>query len=147
MPLIRYAPGDFVEFDGAPAPDARTLRRLARVAGRERNAFILPSGQRWWPTYVARMAGQYLALEQIQFAQTAARRIEVRYVSQEREAIKDADRLHAYLRGATPEPMEIALIRVADIPRRPSGKFEDAVCEIDDAPATERTTSTRLAEC
>ena len=80
MPLIRYAPGDFVAFDAAPAPDARTLRRLARVAGRERNAFVLPSGRRWWPTYVVRAVGQYLAYDQIQFAQTDAGRIEVRFV-------------------------------------------------------------------
>ncbi len=132
MPLIRYAPGDFVAFDQAPAPDARSLRRLARVAGRERNAFVLPSGTRWWPTYVTGTVGQYLAFEQIQFAQTAPGRIEARYVSRDPDAVKDADRLLAYLRGATPEPMEFALVRVGDIPRRPSGKFEDAVCEIGD---------------
>jgi phenylacetate-CoA ligase len=130
MPLIRYAPGDFAAFDETPAPDDRTLRRIARVAGRDRNAFILPSGRRWWPTYVVRVVGQYLAFDQIQFAQTATRRIEVRFVSRDRDPIKDADALLAYLRGATPEPMEFALMRVGDIPRRPSGKFEDAVCEI-----------------
>lgn len=133
MPLIRYAPGDFVVLDQTPAPDARTLRRLARVAGRDRNAFILPSGRRWWPTYVARLAGQHLAFEQIQFAQTSRQRIEVRFVSRKPEPIKDAERLLAYLRDATPEPMEFALARVAEIARRPSGKFEDAVCEIGDA--------------
>ena len=130
MPLIRYAPGDFVSFDPTPAPDARTLRRLARIAGRDRNAFILPSGLRWWPTYVVRVMGQYLACDQIQFAQTTTRSIEVRFVSRDNAPIKDADALLAYLRGATPEPMEFALNRVAEIPRRPSGKFEDAVCEI-----------------
>ncbi len=133
MPLIRYAPGDFVVLDGTPAPDARTLRRLARIAGRDRNAFILPSGRRWWPSYVASMAGRHLAFEQIQFAQTSRRRIEVRFVSREAAPIKDREGLLAYLRGATPEPMDFEPVRVADIPRRPSGKFEDAVCEIADA--------------
>ncbi len=138
MPLIRYAPGDFVSFDPTPAPDTRTLRRLARVGGRDRNAFILPSGRRWWPTYVVRVAGQYLALEQIQFAQTAPSRIEVRFVSRDADPIKDADALLAYLRGATPEPMDFTLVRVAEIPRRPSGKFEDAVCEISRGPRAAR---------
>ena len=138
MPLIRYAPGDFVVFDATPAPDARTLRRLGRVAGRERNAFVLPSGRRWWPTYVAGEIGKYLAFDQIQFAQTAPGRIEVRFVAQTDESVGDVETLHAYLRGATPEPMEFALVRLAEIPRRPSGKFEDAVCEIggDQADAT-----------
>lgn len=135
MPLIRYASGDFAAFETAPAPDARTLRRLARVAGRDRNAFVLPSGRRWWPTYVVRVVGQYLACDQIQFAQTAAQRVEVRFVSRDDDPIKDADALLAYLRGATPEPMEFALARIARIARRPSGKFEDAVCEIDEATA------------
>jgi phenylacetate-CoA ligase len=130
MPLIRYVPGDFAAFDATAAPDDRTLRRLARVAGRDRNAFILPSGRRWWPTYVVRVAAQYLAFEQIQFAQTAAGRIEVRFVSSEAEPVKDAAGLFAYLRGATPEPMEFALVRIDAIARRPSGKFEDAICEI-----------------
>jgi phenylacetate-CoA ligase len=131
MPLIRYAPGDHVALDRAPAPDARTLRRLSRVAGRERNAFILPSGMRWWPTYATSAVGRHLAFDQIQFAQTTAHRIEVRFVSQDGEPVRDAGQLLAYLRGATPEPMEFALVRVAEIPRRPSGKFEDAACEID----------------
>jgi phenylacetate-CoA ligase len=135
MPLIRYAPGDFVVLDQTPAPDARTLRRLARVAGRDRNAFILPSGQRWWPTYVVRTVGQFLAFEQIQFAQTSRQRIEVRFAAREAEPVRDGEGLLAYLHGATPEPMEFALARVAEIARRPSGKFEDAVCEIDDAAA------------
>jgi len=130
MPLIRYAPGDSVSFATTPAPDARTLRRLARVGGRDRNAFVLPSGRRWWPTYVVRLVGRYLACEQIQFAQTGAERIEVRFVSRDDDPIKDADGLLAYLRSVTPEPMELALVRVSTIPRRPSGKFEDAVCEI-----------------
>ena len=51
MPLIRYATGDFAVVDTEPPPDARTLRRLKRVAGRERNFFVLPSGRLWWPTY------------------------------------------------------------------------------------------------
>ena len=76
------------------------------------------------------MIGQYLAFDQIQLAQTALHRIEVRFVSREPEPMKDADALRAYLRGATPEPMEFTLARVDNIPRRPSGKFEDAVCEI-----------------
>ncbi|MBX9843946.1 MAG: hypothetical protein K2Z80_19270 [Xanthobacteraceae bacterium] len=61
MPLIRYSTGDLVEVDGQPAPDLRTLRRLIRVAGRQRNTFVLPSGRRWWPMISStRRIAQYL---------------------------------------------------------------------------------------
>jgi phenylacetate-CoA ligase len=130
MPLIRYAPGDVAIVDREASPDQRTLRRLVRVVGRERSVFILPSGQRWWPTYVASQIRKYLDFEQIQFVQTHRDRIEVRYVSAGAEPVRDADELLAYLGAATPEPARFALARVAEIPRRASGKFEDTVCEI-----------------
>ena len=75
MPLIRYACGDFAVIDRGPAPDDRTLRRLIRIAGRERNTFLLPSGRRWWPTYRNGILREYIDYRQIQFAQTARGRI------------------------------------------------------------------------
>jgi len=130
MPLIRYAPGDLAIVDGGPAPDRRTLRRLARVVGRERSVFVLPSGKPWWPTYTTARIRNYLDFEQIQFVQTHRDRIEVRYVSACAGPVRATDELMAYLQSATPEPVRFALARVAQIARRASGKFEDAVCEI-----------------
>jgi phenylacetate-CoA ligase len=130
MPLIRYLPGDFAVADEAPMPDSRTLRRLVRVAGRDRNVFVLPSGHRWWPTYQNKVLRDFLDYKQIQFAQTAHDRIEVRFASDRDEPVKDPEALAAYLRSATPEAMDIAVTRVAAIARRPSGKYEYATCEI-----------------
>ena len=134
MPLIRYACGDFAVVDAGPPPDPRTLRRLLRVAGRDRNVFILPSGRRWWPTYQNKILCDFLDYKQIQFAQTAPNRIEIRFASDQSEPIKDGDRLLAYLRAATPEAMDIAVARVAEIPRQASGKYEYATCEIGGRP-------------
>jgi phenylacetate-coenzyme A ligase PaaK-like adenylate-forming protein len=130
MPLIRYATGDFAVVDTRPPPDGRTLRRLKRIAGRERNFFILPSGRLWWPTYQSGVIATLLDYKQMQFAQTATDRIEIRFASDRAEPIKDVEKLHAYLRRVTPEPMEIVLKRVAAIAQRPSGKYEYATCEI-----------------
>jgi phenylacetate-coenzyme A ligase PaaK-like adenylate-forming protein len=130
MPLIRYAPGDLAIVDRAPAPDRRTLRRLARVVGRERGVFVLPSGKPWWPTFVVSRIRNHLDFDQIQFVQTHRDRIEVRYVSAYAEPVRATDELMAYLQSTAPESMRFALTRVGDIPRRASGKFEDAVCEI-----------------
>jgi len=131
MPLIRYATGDYAVIDADPIPDPRSLRQLKRVAGRERNLFILPSGRRWCPTYQNKILCHYIDYKQIQYAQTARDRVEIRFVSDRPQPIKDRDRLLDYLRAATPEAMQIAVTQVAEIPRRPSGKYEYAACEID----------------
>jgi phenylacetate-CoA ligase len=129
MPLIRYACGDHAVLDRKLPPDARTLRRLERVAGRERNVFILPSGRQWWPTFLG--LRDVVDYRQIQYAQIARDRIEIRYASDAAEPIKDADKLDAYLRIATPEPMQITLRRVERIERRASGKYEITTRELD----------------
>jgi phenylacetate-CoA ligase len=138
MPLIRYVPGDFARIDQSPPPDARSLRRVRQLVGRVRNFFVLPSGRRWWPTYQNKLLRDFLDYRQVQFAQTAPDRIEIRYASDSPEPIKSEERLHAYLRSATPEPMMIAIKRVAEVPRRASGKYEDATCELDPAATAAR---------
>jgi hypothetical protein len=72
----------------------------------------------------------FLDYQQIQFAQTHHDRIEIRFVSELAEPIKDAGGLQAYLQSATPEPVEIVVTRVSEIARRASGKYEYATCEI-----------------
>ena len=136
MPLIRYATGDFAVVNSAPPPDGRTLRRLERVAGRERNFFILPSGRLWWPTYQSGILGTLIDYKQMQFAQTAHDRIEIRFAADKPNPIKDSEKLHAYLRRVTPEPMEIVVKQVPRIAQRPSGKYEYATCELDRSSGT-----------
>ena len=137
MPLIRYATGDFAVVDAGPAPDNRTLRRLSRIVGRQRNLFVLPSGKRWWPRIgTTTQLSEYLSFEQIQFVQTQRDRVELRFVATAANPIKDPAALAACLSDATPEPMEIVLKRVSEIPRHRSGKFEDYVCAIDAAQAS-----------
>ena len=130
MPLIRYATGDFAVVDSGQPADGRSLRRLTRVAGRERNVFMMPSGRRWWPNFQNKVLCDYLDYRQIQFAQTAQDKIEIRYVSDRSEPIADEPGLLAYLRAATPEPMDIAMVRKATIATRASGKYDYSVREI-----------------
>ena len=135
MPLIRYVTGDFAVVDANEPANDRTLQRLTRVAGRERNLFVLPSGKRWWPTYQNKVLCDFMDYKQIQFAQTARDRIEIRFASDLAEPITNAEGLQAYLKSATPEPMNIDVVRVAGIAQRASGKYEYATCEIG-SPAT-----------
>lgn len=132
MPLIRYVTGDYAAFDRSAPPDARTLRRLGVIAGRERNLFVLPSGKHWWPySLTTKRIAEYLVFDQIQFVQTHRDRIELRYVSNAAEPLKNAAELLAGLRATTPEPMEFIIQRVPQIPRHASGKFEEYLCELD----------------
>ncbi len=133
MPLIRYSTGDLAVVDDGPAPDDRTQRRLVRIVGRARDLFILPSGRRWWPQVIGtRPVAEYLSFEQIQYAQTARGHIELRFVSQAAQPLRNAPELLAKLRAAVPEPVEFALRQVPAIARQPSGKYKDYVCEIEE---------------
>jgi phenylacetate-CoA ligase len=133
MPLIRYATGDFAVVDTGQAPDSRALRRLTRIAGRQRNILKLPSGKLWWPYFIpSKRLAEYLAFDRFQYVQTRRGRIELRYVSREAEPEKNAAALLAELRAAAPEPLDIVLKRVPDIARHRSGKFEEFTCEIDE---------------
>jgi phenylacetate-CoA ligase len=128
MPLIRYAPGDLAEADTAPASDARTLRRLIRIAGRDRDYFVLPSGRHWWPQISrVKLLVDYLSFDQIQFAQIERERIELRFVSHAAEPVKNAEGLMTILRAAVPEPVEFVIRQVPEIARQPSGKYLDYV--------------------
>jgi len=128
MPLIRYAPGDFAEVDSAPAPDDRTLRRLVRIAGRDRDFFVLPSGRRWWPQISrSKFLAEYLSFDQIQFAQIERGQIELRFVSHAAAPVNNAEALMATLQAAVPEPIEFVLRQVPTIARLPSGKYLDYV--------------------
>jgi len=133
MPLIRYSTGDLAVVDDGPAPDDRMQRRLVRIVGRARDLFILPSGRRWWPQVIGtRPVAEYLSFEQIQYAQTARGQIELRFVSQAAQPLRNAPELLAKLRAAVPEPVEFAFRQVPAIARQPSGKYKDYVCEIED---------------
>ncbi len=131
MPLIRYSTGDLAVVDNAAAPDRRTLQRLKRVVGRQRDIFILPSGRRWWPqfTTTARIA-EDLDFEQIQYVQTARGRVELRFVSRMAQPLRNEPALMIKLRAAAPEPIEFVLRQVPTIARHSSGKFIDYVCEL-----------------
>jgi phenylacetate-CoA ligase len=128
MPLIRYAPGDLAEVDASAAADERTLRRLVRIAGRDRDFFILPSGRHWWPQISrVKFLADYISFDQIQFAQVERGRIELRFVSHQADPVKNAEGLMATLRAAVPEPVEFVLRRVPAIVRQASGKYLDYV--------------------
>ena len=130
MPLIRYEIGDYAEFaDGCPC--GRGLPAIGRIAGRGRNMFVRPSGEKFWPT--ALKAEVYKALapaRQIQIVQRTPERIDVRLVAPAPLGAAAEEVVRQRIVEAIGTPFELQFVYVDDIPRSRGGKFEDCVSEV-----------------
>lgn len=67
-PLIRYAPGDFAVLD--PGRADKALRGIRRIVGRERNLFLTPNGELFYPSVAARLFVPILDHREWQLVQT-----------------------------------------------------------------------------
>ncbi|MBX9843716.1 MAG: hypothetical protein K2Z80_18095 [Xanthobacteraceae bacterium] len=130
-PFIRYAIGDYAETAPGPCPCGRTLPALKRVLGRQRNMFVLPDNSKIWPrTAIVTNLSDLLPLKQFQMIQTAPDRIELRYVPTDPSHRPDIEAVRARLRASLHPAIDVVLNPVSNIPRGPSGKFEDFVCRV-----------------
>lgn len=128
MPLIRYEIGDYAE-PGAPCACGRGLPVIHRVLGRERNLAMTPDGRKFYPSFAAEVWSSIAPIRQIQLVQKTLGQIDVRYCA-ERGLDGDEERqLAGALRQSLGHPYEFTFIRLEQIPRAPSGKYEDFICE------------------
>ena len=128
-PLLRYAPGDYAEV-GEPCSCGRGLTVLRRILGRERNMWIRPNSDRWWPNVGSSAMAGFTSVRQWQFVQKALDHLEIRLVAPtpldpQQEAV-----LRTLVRERLGDHFTMDLAYCADIPRARSGKFEDYVCEV-----------------
>jgi phenylacetate-CoA ligase len=131
MPLIRYDIGDYAEAGGA-CPCGRALPTLARIVGRKRNMFVLPSGERFWPfAFKVGALNAIAPIRQIQLVQKTTRRIEVRLVAPRPLDGSQQARLRAHLASVIGHPFEFDIVPVAAIPRSAGGKYEDYISEVE----------------
>ena len=130
MPLVRYQIGDYAEV-GAPCPCGRGLPVLKRILGRQRNLLILPDGRRCWPVFDAGERPDELPqFYQYQVIQRSLEQLEVLAVRQQPFTAAEAARVERYMQQTLGHPFSVALRRVDSIPRSPTGKFEDFICEV-----------------
>lgn len=129
MPLIRYQIGDYAEV-GAPCPCGRGLPVLTRVMGRVRNMLIGRAGDRYWPSFGASRFRNFAPVRQHQFLQAAHGRLTARLVVERPLTAEEEANLSAHIRSRLPEPFEITLAYVADIPPSEGGKLENFISEI-----------------
>lgn len=130
-PLIRYEVGDYAEW-GAPCPCGRGLPVLNRIAGRSRNRLILPDGRSEFPYLGERedWAAISTAVKQFQFVQHSVDEIEKKMVVSEPLTPDQEEATKDLLVKCLGHPFRVTITYHDEIPRGPSGKFEEFVSEV-----------------
>ena len=132
MPLIRYELGDYAEV-GAPCPSGRGLPTLARIAGRVRNLFRYPTGERRSPN-VPPDVWLETPIVQYRLLQRTVKSIEVQYVMERPLSGAEKAGLAKRLAGSLGYPFEVSFVRKEWIERGPGGKYEEFLCLVPEAP-------------
>jgi phenylacetate-CoA ligase len=122
-PLLRYEIGDLAEVDG-PCKCGRGLPVLARVMGRVRNLVLTPDGHRSWPVALGRIR-RVKEIIQAQFVQTALDTVELRVVLETPLDEEASEAAREHTRAALGYPFNVKVVPVTEIPRGPTGKFEE----------------------
>ncbi len=124
MPLIRYQNGDLIELSDEPCPCGRSLPRIERILGRERNMFTFSDGSRIRPDMTRKEYEPFLPAKQFQVIQHTHTEIEVRYVADGSRQAADLSGLTKLLQGLLHQEISVRLTQVDEIARASSGKFE-----------------------
>lgn len=124
MPLIRYENGDQIEVSTTPCACGRSLPRIERILGRDRNMFTFSDGTRIWP-HISRSAYEpFLSAKQFQFIQHTFTDIEVIYVPDKLQQPVKLKEFSELCQKVLHQEISIRLTRVNEIPRTNSGKYE-----------------------
>ncbi|MEO7386284.1 MAG: phenylacetate--CoA ligase family protein [Gammaproteobacteria bacterium] len=122
-PLLRYEIGDYAEV-GAPCKCGRGLPVLGRIQGRVRNLVRTPDGRRYWPTGLGRIR-RVPAIIQAQFVQTGLNSVELRVVLSRPLDEAGTEEARGHARLALGHPFDVTVVPMTEIPRGPTGKFEE----------------------
>ncbi|TDJ22751.1 MAG: phenylacetate--CoA ligase family protein [Gammaproteobacteria bacterium] len=129
-PLIRYRIGDYAQV-GETCSCGRGLLKLDKILGRQRNLVVKPNGDRHWPLVGFRDFGAIAPIRQYQMIQETTERITVRFVTDE---ALNADHRAAFTRLIQTKlgyDFELEILdQREDIPRQPSGKYEEFVSKV-----------------
>ncbi len=105
MPLIRYAPGDYVRFSNASGKRAAGLRRLDAVIGRRRNLMRRPNGDLFSPGlyFNARNLRAILEFREWQLVQTSRQTIVLKMVAAAPPSPAQVQALEAFVAEKLPD--------------------------------------------
>ncbi len=127
-PLIRYDVGDYAEV-GEKCSCGRGLPVIKRVLGRVRNMVKLPNGEQLWPEFGFADFADITKIKQVQLIQLNYQQIEAKIVTNTSPlTIEQEKRLIKLWQRNFKHSFDINFSYVDNIPRGPSGKFEDFKC-------------------
>ncbi|MCA9078375.1 MAG: phenylacetate--CoA ligase family protein [Planctomycetaceae bacterium] len=126
MPLLRYDIGDYAEV-GEPCPCGRGLPVLKRVLGRSRNLFVLPGGDRVWPSLELSEETDLaqLPVRQYQIVQTSQELVEAFVVAHRSLTTEEESIASRAIQRAVRHSIPVKFHYVEAIPRSPTGKYEE----------------------
>jgi len=126
QPLIRYEIGDLA-VPGDACPTGRGLPVIERVLGRSRSLAVAPDGSRFWPGLGDNRFDDVAPIKQAQLVQTSRTTLLMRFVPGRPITAEEEDKFREIIRTRMGHPYEISFEYLDEIPRAPSGKYEDFV--------------------
>jgi phenylacetate-CoA ligase len=130
FPLIRYALGDIAEV-GDPCPCGRGLPVLRRILGRSRNLMKFPDGSSRWPVFGIPGFLSIAPIRQFQFVQRSLEELEIRLAVERPLTPQEQQRFGEHVIAQLRHPFRLNWVFLQEIPRPPSGKFEDFFRDFD----------------
>jgi phenylacetate-CoA ligase len=129
MPLLRYEIGDYAEL-GEACSCGRSLPVLRRILGRTRDVVRMPGGNARPAFWGAQQLQAIAPIIQYQLAQTGQEAMVFRLVARRKLTAAEEAQVVALAHTHLGHAFAIRFVYVDAIPRLPSGKFQDFVCEI-----------------
>lgn len=123
-PLIRYELGDYAVV-GRPCPCGRGQPVLESVIGRTRNLLTLPDGRQTCPRFLTEEWAFDLGVRQLQVHQRDLESVHVALVTERKLRPAEEARIVESIAKTLGHPFEVHVDYVDEIPRDPSGKFEE----------------------
>lgn len=123
-PLLRYRPGDLVEYEPAErCPGCgRAGPIIHGIRGRTGDVLLLPSGRRF--PHISLIVKDLKGVRQLQLIQRAINQITIRFVPSESfRGDADLEGIVRAFQAAVNEPIQWETERVSEIPRTLGGKF------------------------
>ncbi len=135
-PLLRYRPGDLVEYEPADrCPECgRAGPLIHAIRGRTGDVIVLPSGRRF--PHISLIVKNLRGVRQVQLVQQARDSIRIRFVPSEGfRPAADVEWMKRCFAEGVGERVQWSTEEVLEIPRTVSGKFMSIVSELESGPA------------
>jgi len=133
MPLIRYQINDYATIS-EECNCGRGLPVIKQILGRSRNMFVLPSGERFYPSLsiaLGKLAKAAPDVKQVQIVQLSIKNVVIRMVARgDKISTSQETSVKSIIGAALGNRFNLDIDYLDDIPRSSSGKFEDTICEV-----------------